>query len=1069
MPAPLTVYRASAGAGKTFRLVVEYIKLLMLQPDEYKHILAVTFTKKATQEMKLRILSQLYGLREGLSSSNGYMECISNEMSLPEHEIRKNAAKALEMILNDYGHFRIETIDSFFQNVLRNMTRELGVNSNMRVEINAPQVEEKAVDSLVDSLEPSHDLFKRIVAFAEENMNEGKKWNVIDDLKDFGKNIFTNFYQSHAKFYKECLHDENHFKNYKEFLKTTQETSENAILDAAINLLDIIDANVSDTSIFSYNNNGFARLRENVAKRNVTSVQKKLQDYAESEDNWFNKTNAKKYAGMYPLIRVTLMPALKEYLDVQQTYRVLLFSCKVILRNLNKIEILGAIEDAVNASNTEANRFLLSNTNQLLSEMIDDSDSPFIYEKIGTQIKHLMIDEFQDTSTLQWANFKILMKECMSYYDAECARGTVGSMIVGDVKQSIYRWRDGDWELLNNINAEFEDDSKTEIRNLDTNFRSEANIINFNNAFFLCLKDICQIEKAYDDVAQKVKPGRKPKGEIEFCMMSKEAYSHRHRMICDKVKSLIDSGVQAKDIAILGRGASILKELSKSFMDFYPEINVVSMESFVMNSSKAVCTIICALRLLLKPSDRILLATLSKYSSKPEEECLQVLETINMSSPLLDIVEDIYAKFSIERMTEESAFVSAFFDYLKDFASNNTSTIRNFLKSWDETISQKAIETESVDGVKMMTVHKSKGLEFDNVIIADGAWTTKLSQNRIWVELNDEPFSAVPFTLVTPSKELGDTIFKDEYEKESLQFIVDNMNLLYVAFTRAGKNLYFYGQTNRNTYDEVKDLQLPKSYDAQNMSGTVEQCLDALQVDDMEMSFSSEQDSEDPNMFHYVKHFGTFASKVDEAETDSGNVFDMEIVPQHIQLHLSKPEVTFVQSNRSKDFVAETSETLEPSEIPETLETAETPETSSYISTGLLLHNVLSQIDSIEDVDSVLQKLEMEGVISNSSYSSLIKKRITDNEYAKRWFATDWTVYNECTILTPEGERRPDRVITNGEETIVIDFKFGKPKPEYEEQVAAYQNLLRAIGLPNVKGYLWYVYSDRVQEVRHNS
>ncbi len=1063
MPAPITVYRASAGAGKTFRLVVEYIKLLMLSPDEYKHILAVTFTKKATQEMKLRILSQLYGLREGLSSSQGYMECISKEMCLPENDIRKNAAKALDMILNDYGHFRIETIDSFFQSVLRNMTRELGINSNMRVEINGTQVEEKAVDSLIDSLEPKDNLFKRILAFAEENMSEGKKWNVIDDLKDFGKNIFTNFYQSHAKIYKECLQDKNLFGNYKKFLHTTIETSENVIMDAAIKLLGIIDANVENTAIFANNNNGFGRLREYVASRNVTSVLKKLHDYGESEDNWFNKTNAKKYSDMYPLIREILMPALKEYLDVQGNYRMLLLSCKVILRNLNKIEILGAIEDAVDVSNSEANRFLLSSTNQLLSEMIGDVDSPFIYEKIGTHIKHLMIDEFQDTSTLQWANFKILMKECMSYYDAESARATVGSMIVGDVKQSIYRWRDGDWELLNNINEEFEDDGKTEIRNLDTNFRSEANVINFNNAFFLCLKDICQIEKAYDDVAQKVKPGRTPKGEIEFCMMSKEAYRQRHRMICDKVKSLIDSGVQAKDIAILGRGASILKELSKSFMDIYPEINVVSMESFVMSTSKAVNTMVCALRLLMKPTDKILLATLSKYSGLPETDCERALGGLDLASPLLDVVEDIYVKFNVEQMTEDSAFVSAFFDYLKDFASNNTSTIRNFLKSWDETISQKAIETESVDGVKMMTVHKSKGLEFDNVIIADGAWTTKLSQNRIWVELTGEPFSAVPFTLVTPSHELGDTIFKDEYEKESRQFIVDNMNLLYVAFTRAGKNLYFYGQTSRSTYDEVKDLQSPKSYDAQNMSGTVEQCLDALQVDDMEMSFSSEQDSEDPNMFHYVKHFGTFASKVDEAETDSGNVFDMEIVPQHIQLHLSKPEVTFVQSNRSKDFVAETSETIE------SPETSETSETSSYISTGLLLHNVLSQIDSIEDVDSVLQKLEMEGVISNSSYSSLIKKRITDNEYAKRWFATDWTVYNECTILTPEGERRPDRVITNGEETIVIDFKFGKPKPEYEEQVVAYQNLLRAIGLPNVKGYLWYVYSDKVQEVGHNS
>lgn len=1065
MPSPLTVYRASAGAGKTFRLVVEYIKLLMLRPDEYKHILAVTFTKKATQEMKIRILSQLYGLREGLSSSDGYLDCISDEMNLPKHEIKKNAGIALNMILNDYGHFRIETIDSFFQSVLRNMTRELGINSNMRVEINGTQVEEKAVDALIDSLEPNDHLFKRVVSFAQEKMSEGKKWNVIESLKSFGKSIFTNFYQSHAVQYKECTAEEEHFKNYKDFLNQSIKAAEDEILVAARRLLSLIDERGIDVSIFSRNNNGFARLRDNILKRNVTSVQKVLQDYSQSEDEWFTKANAKKYSTLLPVIREDFMPALNDYLLLQQRNVKLILTCKVILSNLNNIEILGYIEKAVDESNEASNRFLLSSTNHLLSEMIDDSDSPFIYEKIGTQIKHLMIDEFQDTSTLQWANFKVLMKECMSYYDAESSRGTVGSMIVGDVKQSIYRWRDGDWELLNNISDEFEDGSKTEIRNLDTNFRSEANIINFNNAFFLRLKDICEINKAYDDVKQKVKPGKKPKGEIEFWMLSNVAYKQRHKMICDKVNTLIKSGVKAKDIAILGRNNTILKELSMSFMDFYPEINVVSMESFVMNTSQAVNTIVCALKLLLKPTDKILLATLVKYSAMSENECLEVLNGLDTSSPLLDVVEDIYIKFNVARMTNDSAFVSAFFDYLKDFASTNISTIRNFLKSWDENISQKSIETESVDGVKMMTIHKSKGLEFDNVIIADGAWRTMLSDNKIWVELNEEPFSAVPFTLVTPKKELADTVFKNEYEKEYRQFVVDNMNLLYVAFTRAGKNLYFYGQTSRKDYGNVVANEIPDKYDSQTISGLVEQCLDTMEVD-MQDSFSAEQDMEDEKVYHYVRRFGEFAINEGKEAEDSGNVFDMEITPQRISLKLNKPEVTFVQSNRSKEFVGaitdkeELSSTTTGGQV-----TLVSSNEQTYISTGLLLHGVLSQIDSIDDIDSVLQRYEMEGIIADKSHSSLIKKRIMNNEYAKKWFAPGWTVYNECTILTPEGERRPDRVVTNGEETIVVDFKFGNPKSEHNEQVITYVNLLKSIGLPNVKGYLWYVYNDNVQEV----
>lgn len=1071
MPAPLTVYRASAGAGKTFRLVVEYIKLLMLRPDEYKYILAVTFTKKATQEMKIRILSQLYGLREGLSSSDDYLERISEEMgNMPKEEIRKKAGIALGMILKDYGHFRIETIDSFFQRVLRNMTRELDISSNMRVELNGDQVKDKAVDALIDSLEPGEHLFKRVVRFAEENMEEGKTWNVISGLKDFGKNIFSNFYQSHAKEFKEQTKDKSIFQTYKDTLNEIIKNAEKEILTAAENLRQQIEAQgITDIGIFKYSNaHGLGKMYKNLEAGNVIDVPATVIKYSEDENAWLKAADKKRFQ---TAVSTVLMPTLIDYLELQAKNASAILTCQVIKRNLNNIELLGDIEEAVNDSNLNANRFLLSSTNQLLSDMIGESDSPFIYEKIGTQVKHLLIDEFQDTSTLQWANFKRLLEETMSSYDAEEARGTIGSMIVGDVKQSIYRWRDGDWKLLHNIKSEFADPNATQIKELDTNFRSEANIINFNNAFFLRLKDICGIESAYDDVAQKVKPGRTPKGEIEFIMMSEASYKSRHKMICDKVNDLIKSGAKAKDIAILGRNGSILKELSKSFMDYYPEIKVVSMESFILNTSKAVNTMVCALRLLLKPTDKILLATLAKNSGMTEEECSEALKDINATNPLLDVVEEIFIRFNVERMTEESAFVSAFFDNLKDFASKNTSSIRNFLKAWDEKISSKAIETESVDGVKMMTVHKSKGLEFDNVIVADGSWPTNVAQNSIWVELNELPLSAVPITIIQPSKTLEKTIFAHDNKEECEQFVVDNMNLLYVAFTRAGKNLYYYGQTSKK-YDEVVDDKELEKYSTKHIGGNVENCLDTMESD-LEMTYECFQDETDEKRFYYVRHYGEFAvkeekkAKDDDKEEKKKNVFDMDITPVNISLHLDKPSVTFVQSNRSKEFVdnAGFGKSSETSETPKTSETSETSKTSSYISTGLLLHNVLSQIESVDDVDTVLKKLEMEGVISNSSYSSLIKKRISNNEHAKYWFAPGWTVYNECSILTSEGTKRPDRVVTNGKETIVIDFKFGKPKAEYEEQVKEYMELLEQIGLPNVKGFLWYVYDDKVLKV----
>lgn len=1081
--APLTVYRASAGAGKTFRLVVEYIKLLMLRPDEYKSILAVTFTKKATQEMKIRILSQLYGLREGLSSSAGYMERITEEMNLKESDVRKNAAVALGMILNDYSHFRIETIDSFFQRVLRNMTRELDIVSNMRVELNGEQVKDKAVDELIDNLEPTDYIFKRIKDFAEENMREGKTWNVINGLKDFGRNIFSDFYQSHSKEYKTLFEESEHnniFKEYKLTLNNLIETSTESISSAAQKLRALIESQGYDISQFSYSNkSGLGKMYENIENGDVITVPATVRKYAEDENNWLKAADRKKY-GTQKIAEI-LLPALCDYLALHDKLAIIINTSKEIRINLNNLELLGTIEEVVDASNKKANRFLLSSTNQLLADMIGTSDSPFIFEKIGTQIRHLMIDEFQDTSTLQWHNFKNLLQETMSNYNPEEARGTVGSMIVGDVKQSIYRWRDGDWKLLDNIKQEFQNESDTKIENLDTNFRSEANIINFNNAFFDQAMNICNVQNAYSDVHQNVSPRiKEEKGEVEFHMLSEKAYKQRHDMICRKVAELLSRGVEAKDIAILGRNNRILKELAKEFMDNYPDIKVVSMESFILGSSTAVCAIICALRLLLNPEDKILLATIEKYSGKSAEECKNIIEKTDAKKPLLDIVEDMFRSFNIVSFKGDSAFVTAFFDYLKDFASKNTSTIRNFLKYWDETISGKAIETESTDGIQMMTIHKSKGLEFDNVIIADGGWSYDLNRNHIWVEIKDEPFSKVPFNILQPKKTLEDTIFAEDYRNEIVNNTIDHLNLLYVAFTRAGKNLYFYGQTSRkiddislfsiadNVSTKAKDK---SSYSTKHISGLVENCLDNFDKEVFtheEIDFYTEEEIDDENIktdeiFGYTKRFGTFAIKEketvkkDDEEDKQKNVFEMPVEPVSLSLHDSQLAVKFVQSNRSKDFISSSEEEADDFTAADS---------NSFVSTGILLHYVLSQIETIDDVDRVLQKLEFEGVITDKSHSALIRKRINGNEQAKNWFSKEWTVYNECSILTEkDGTIRPDRVISNGEETIVIDFKFGKPNEEYKRQLKHYKEKLQEIGLPNVKAFLWYVYADDVQPI----
>ncbi|MCF0203660.1 MAG: hypothetical protein HUK08_09875, partial [Bacteroidaceae bacterium] len=417
-----------------------------------------------------------------------------------------------------------------------------------------------------------------------------------------------------------------------------------------------------------------------------------------------------------------------------------------------------------------------------------------------------------------------------------------------------------------------------------------------------------------------------------------------------------------------------------------------------------------------------------------------------------DVVEDIYRIFHIDRMADDAAFVSAFFDYLKNFAAQNTATIRNFLKQWDEVISDKAIETEATDGVQMMTIHKSKGLEFHNVIIADGNWSTKVDQNRIWVEIGEPPFNDIPFAKLRPSKQLENSIFEEEYREECMQNDVDNINLLYVAFTRAGKNLYYYGQTSKKKEGLNNELP-PKEYLKGGMSGVVEQTVLTATLDDGSGILHAPTHTyiydEEGNTCGYTLHYGDFAineKKKAKKKNDRVNVFDMAVSPLTVPIHTSTSRAVFLQSNRSRQFVDE-------------------DDATSYISIGKLMHNVLSQIITLDDVDRVLTSLEHEGVITDRNLSVLLRRRIMESEHAQQWFAEGWTVYNECAILTAEGEKRPDRVITDGTRTIVIDYKFGNQKDEYREQVTAYKHLLEQIGMPNVSAYLWYVYTDTVVNV----
>ncbi len=534
----LTVYKASAGSGKTFTLSVEYIKLLIKNPMSFRSTLAVTFTNKATEEMKTRILSQLYGIWKQLPKSKDYIEKIKSELGVTEQFMSDRAKIALFNIVHNYSYFRIETIDSFFQSVLRNLARELDLTANLRIELNDRQIESIAVDEMIDELGEKDELLKWILGYIKENIDDDKNWNVIGYIKSFGENIFREFYKTKSKELNTLLHEKGFFEQYTKRIRTIRDEAEEELKSVAAEFFEALETEGVDIADLSYGKSGpagyFIKLQNGQYDESIiTSRVQKALDEA-SADCWTKKSAP---PSLRHFAEETIVPLLEKAESTRRSNWKMYASAVLTLKHLNQLRLLNSIERKVREMNVEANRFLLSDTHTLLHSLIKDTDSPFIFEKIGSHLENVMIDEFQDTSTVQWQNFKVLLEECMSHSEEH------GNLIVGDVKQSIYRWRSGDWRMLNNIKGEFPQMSDMlDIRTLTHNYRSSRRVINFNNAFFERaaeiefndLKECCgeddmqlaeQLKSAYADVCQQVPDKREDTGYVHIELLPQDDYT----------------------------------------------------------------------------------------------------------------------------------------------------------------------------------------------------------------------------------------------------------------------------------------------------------------------------------------------------------------------------------------------------------------------------------------------------------------------------------------------------------------------------------------------------------------
>ena len=1084
MEQALTVYKASAGSGKTFTLASEYITLVVKNPQDYRNILAVTFTNKATQEMKTRILSQLYGIAHSLPDSEAYYEQVRMKTGFSEQTIRENAAKALSLLTHHYNEFRVQTIDAFFQSVLRNLARELNLTANLRVDLNDEQVEAQAVDELINSLEEGEEVLNWIRDYIDKNIEDDKGWNVISQIKDFGKNIFKDFYKDHKTELDNRFSDESFFNDFITDLRERRTRILNRLNEHAKQMYkNIRDANLDNPNLFNRGANGLLshiiKLTKGTPSNDATPQY--IQSCIDSADKWpASKCPAKERAAIIELASASLCSDLKILNDYRikdwREYQ----SCNLTLKHLSQLRLLHAISEAVDEINKDTNRFMLSNTQSLLCTLMKDSDTPFVFEKMGAYLKHIMIDEFQDTSTIQWNNFRKLLDNCMAQVDSH-------NLIVGDVKQSIYRWRQGDWKLLNNIEHEFTKE-QIKIEPLDTNYRSEENIIRFNNAFFkqAVLQTVKELEsegiegatelvEAYKEIEQKPRKDN-GKGCVRIKLFrydSKNASDYKQKILnelIENIRQLLDQGYKQKDIAILARSKTVIPDIVDSFQNIDINVSLVSDEAFRLDASLAVNVIIEALRLLTHPHDKL---TESKLVKLYQQQVIKTGKDINdlfvgenstelksflpsgyidkfeslSRLSLIDLVDEIYSLFSLDSLEGQSAYVCTFYDTLNEYLRDHPADIDDFIEEWEDTLSSNTIQSDEVDGIRLITIHKSKGLEYDNVLIPFCDWELEKTNGiTIWCSGDDKekPYGELPLIPVDYSSKMLGTVFEDDYKEEHLQNTVDNMNLLYVAFTRAGKNLFITGKK----YKERTSGKCERSHIIQYIIEELAKELPGAIIDDA---------GENGPISFELGTLSTCEERVEKGKATE-NPFELSPKTHKLKIETFPHPVSFRQSNKSHDFIK--GEDIDPSDA------------RRYIKVGNVLHQLFSTILTEADIEPRLKELEQAGIIYNDDITSReLQNKIScalSNEKVKNWFSPRWKLFNECTILDYDKEtgdvyeHRPDRVMTDGKEMIVVDFKFGKPRDEYHEQVQRYMRLLMRMGYKQVSGYIWYVLRNEI-------
>jgi len=1038
-----SVYKSSAGSGKTYTLVREYIALALQSPAYFRHILAITFTNKAANEMKQRIVQGLVQLADPVKYTDGavvrYMlPDLSTATGYSVDDITKRAQSVLTRILHEYDDFSVRTIDSFVSRIIRTFAHDLHLPVDFEIEMDRDLMLDEAVQQLISKAGIDKDLTNILVDFTEAKADDEKSWQIESDIKKTAGFLFSEGSQHFIS----KLHEipPVRLNEIATEIRVIRKSYEDSITTLAQTAKKLIAGKGIDNASFSRGTSGiggfFFKLASGIIESPNSYVLATI-----NENKWVAaKADADQISAINSVKdQLTSIFHQCDNLMGKGSSRYVLLG--MIERNIFQMGVLSAMELEIETIRREKRVIHISEFNKRITDIILKEPVPFIYERIGEKYFNYLIDEFQDTSELQWKNLLPLVGDSLAY-------GRY-NLVVGDGKQAIYRFRNGNVEqfmmlpaLPGNYEKEVFGDTEQALGTnynpnvLKSNFRSLPEIIKFNNDFFGFLsKQLSEgFQSIYTDHAQEISQGKNGGFvSVEFLPYhSRTEFDELNiNRVFELVKQLNDKGFAKADIAILTRsnreGSIIARYLMSN------GISVVSAEALLLAASPEVNFVITVLEHISNPQNLVAIAGILNDLIRKEKLNTSLIQNFPVQKgewfsleklltngdivfnikylrglPLYDLCEEIIRIFALND-GKYDLYLQFFLDFVNKVSARQGTHLADLLEAWEEKKGKLSVVVpEGIDAIRIMTIHKAKGLEFPVVIWPMATEKLKTTFDQLWVDLAGDVVPGLPVALLQTGKDMEETGYSAQYEKERNSSLLDMINLIYVAFTRPVERLYVItrepGKGDASNLPNLLTLYIETTSDEWTQTGTM---------------FSRGMD----------EHQEKIQNSLPEA---SSMLSGMISTPWQGRIKIARRAPVYWSTDQSKNKQA----------------------------WGTLIHDTLAAIKTKEDVSDIVALQSTTNLLTYEETAILLQRvqATVNHDLLKKYFIENVATKPEAGILMPNGEVfRPDRIIFNENETVIIEFKTGLPKPGHEIQLNNYGEILQQMGYPGIRKLLVYL------------